>query len=158
MSEERNRRPNETYLRGNLGADPEARTFGSGTKKVTLRMAVNEKWKDKQSGEERQATNWFDVECWGDLADRVLNEFKKGSYVQVEGSLATDTWDDKTTGQKRTKTFVKAFSVTAAGRDQEGAAGGGQARAAQAERPAKKREKAAVPAGGGDVGGEEIPF
>src|SRR5690348_13402541 len=95
MAEEfKPRSPNEAYIRGNLGDDPFSRTLTSGALKVTFSVAVNEKYKNK-AGEDKEETTWVDVECWDDTARGVLEQFKKGSYVQVWARIRKDTWEDK---------------------------------------------------------------
>lgn len=83
---------NQTFIQGNLGADPEIRETTSGTKVANYRLAVyraNPKDKDKP------LTDWFNVIAWGDQADLVINNLKKGSKVLVSGKFQTRSYDDK---------------------------------------------------------------
>jgi single-strand DNA-binding protein len=97
---------NKVILIGNLGADPEVRTMGSGGKVVNMRIATSENWTDKQSGERREKTEWHTVvifnENLGSVAERFL---KKGSKVYVEGQLQTRKWQDQS-GNDRYSTEV----------------------------------------------------
>lgn len=87
---------NQCSFIGNLGADPEVRSLGNGGKVCNLRLAVSETWKDKQSGERKEKTEWVSVVIFGDglagIAERYL---RKGSKVFVQGKLATRKWQDK---------------------------------------------------------------
>jgi single-strand DNA-binding protein len=98
---------NRVYLIGNLGADPEVRTFANGDKKVRLRLASTRRWKDP-SDQDREKTTWVDCECWGEVAEKAA-DLGKGQRISLSGSLEMDEWEDKTTGQKRTKLYVKVY-------------------------------------------------
>lgn len=97
---------NKVTLVGNLGKDPEVRTTQDGQKMVNLSMATKDTWKDRQSGERRERTEWHRVvifnERIGDVAERYL---RKGSKVYIEGALQTRKWTDQT-GQQRYSTEV----------------------------------------------------
>jgi single-strand DNA-binding protein len=97
---------NKVTLLGNLGKDPEVRTTQDGQKIVNLTMATSEIWKDRQSGERKERTQWHRVVIFnnhlGDIAERFL---RKGSKVYVEGSLQTHKWTDRT-GIERNSTEV----------------------------------------------------
>lgn len=86
---------NKVILVGNLGADPETRYTASGTAITTLRLATSEQWRDKQSGERQERTEWHRVKLFGKLAEIAGEYLKKGRQVYIEGSLRTD----KYTGQ-----------------------------------------------------------
>jgi len=85
---------------GNLGADPETRTFGNGNKVTNLRLAVSEKWKDRDTGERKEKTEWVSVAIFGPLADVAANYLRKGSKVFVSGKFTTRKWQDQS-GQDR---------------------------------------------------------
>lgn len=97
---------NKVILVGNLGRDPEVRSFQNGGKVVNLRIATSENWKDRNTGERKERTEWHSVaifnENLGNIAERYL---KKGSKVYVEGQLETRKWQDQT-GQDRYTTEV----------------------------------------------------
>jgi single-strand DNA-binding protein len=86
---------NKVIVVGNLGRDPEMRTFPSGDQVANVTIATTDKWKDKQSGEMKEATEWHRVVFNGRLAEIVGQYLRKGSQVYVEGSLRTRKWTDK---------------------------------------------------------------
>lgn len=86
---------NKVILIGNLGADPETRAMPSGITVANFRLATSEKWKDKQSGEDRERTEWHSCAAFGRLGEIVGEYLGKGSKVYVEGSLRTRKWQAK---------------------------------------------------------------
>jgi single-strand DNA-binding protein len=101
---------NKVFLMGNLTSDPELRRTPSGTAVTELRMATNRSWAGRD-GERREETLFIDVTVWERQAENCCQYLRKGSLVHVEGSLRMDTWDDKTTGEKRSKIRVHADRV-----------------------------------------------
>ena len=98
---------NKVILVGNLGADPEVRTFGNGGKVAKLRMATSESWKDRQTGERREKTEWHTVEVFGEGLVGVVERYvNKGSKLYIEGQLTTEKWQDRD-GNDRYTTKVK---------------------------------------------------
>ena len=102
---------NKVILVGNLGKDPEVRYTSGGQAVANLRIATSRSWTDKQSGQRKEETEWHDVEVWGKQAEQCGEFLSKGRQVYVEGRLKTDTWDDKQTGQKRSRVKVVADTV-----------------------------------------------
>jgi single-strand DNA-binding protein len=97
---------NKVILIGNLGADPEVRRMGSGDPVVNLRLATSESWRDKQTGERREKTEWHRVVIFNDQIAKVAEQYlKKGMKVYVEGQLQTRKWTDKD-GQEKYSTEV----------------------------------------------------
>ncbi len=87
---------NKVILLGNLGADPEVRTFQNGGKVCNLRIATSERWKDRNSGEQREKTEWHTVAIFSEGLVRVAEQYlRKGSKVYIEGQLQTRKWQDK---------------------------------------------------------------
>ena len=86
---------NKVILIGNLGADPETRAMPSGTTVANLRVATSESWRDKQTGEQQERTEWHRVALFGRLAEVAAEYLHKGSQVYIEGSLRTRKWQDK---------------------------------------------------------------
>ncbi len=97
---------NKVILIGNLGADPEVRSFPSGGKVCSLRVATSENWKDRNTGERREKTEWHRVEIYSEPLVRVAEQYlRKGSKVYLEGQLETRKWQDQS-GQDRYTTEV----------------------------------------------------
>jgi len=86
---------NKVIIIGNLGADPETRAMPSGTTVANLRVATSESWRDKQTGEQQERTEWHRVALFGRLAEVAAEYLRKGSKVYIEGSLRTRKWQDK---------------------------------------------------------------
>lgn len=97
---------NKVILVGNLGADPETRYLPSGEAVANLRIATTETWKDKQTGERKEATEWHRVSFFGRIAEVCGQYLKKGSQVYVEGRIQTRKWQDKD-GQERYTTEIR---------------------------------------------------
>jgi single-strand DNA-binding protein len=100
---------NRVQLTGNLGKDPEIKTFEKGGKLAKFSMATREEYVNK-AGEKTEDTQWHFVTAWGKVADRIEAELKKGSFVSIEGRLVTRNYTDKN-GQKRYITEVVANDV-----------------------------------------------
>lgn len=121
---------NKVILIGNLGRDPEVRTFSNGNKVCNLRIATSENWKDRNTGERRERTEWHSVAIFSEGLVRVCEQYlRKGSKVYIEGQLQTRKWQDKD-GQDRysTEVVLQGFGSTLTmldGRD-SGGGGGGQ--------------------------------
>ncbi len=97
---------NKVILIGNLGADPEVRTFNNGGKVCNLRIATSETWKDRNTGERKERTDWHNVAIFQDGLVRVAEQYlRKGSKVYIEGKLQTRKWQDQS-GQDRYTTEV----------------------------------------------------
>ncbi|AYQ27230.1 MULTISPECIES: single-stranded DNA-binding protein [unclassified Polaromonas] len=160
---------NKVIVVGNLGRDPEMRTFPSGDQVANVTIATTDKWKDKQSGEMKEATEWHRVVFNGRLAEIVGQYLRKGSQVYVEGSLRTRKWTDKD-GIEKFTTEIRADQMQMLGSRQGmggpgGDDGGGyeaprqsapaRAPAAAAPRQAPAASKAAS---GFDDMDDDIPF
>ena len=98
---------NKVILVGNLGRDPEMRSFPSGDQVANVTLATTDKWKDKQSGEPREHTEWHRLVFNGRLAEIAGQYLRKGSQIYVEGSIRTRKWQDQATGQDRSATEVR---------------------------------------------------
>ena len=117
---------NKVIIVGNLGRDPEMRTFPSGDQVANVTIATTDKWKDKQSGEMREATEWHRVVFNGRLAEIAGQYLRKGSQVYVEGSLRTRKWTDQS-GVEKYSTEIRADQMQMLGsRQGMGGGGGGQ--------------------------------
>lgn len=115
---------NKVILVGNLGADPETRAMPSGTTVANLRIATSESWRDKQSGEQQERTEWHRVVLFGRLGEIAAEYLKKGSQVYIEGSLRTRKWQDKQ-GQERYSTEIVGNDMQMLGGRGAGGGGGG---------------------------------
>ena len=105
---------NKCILIGNLGADPEVRTFGNGGKVANLRIATSETWKDKNSGERKESTEWHTVAVFGDGLVGICERFlKKGSKIYIEGKLTTRKWQDQSGADRySTEVVLQGFGGT----------------------------------------------
>ena len=102
---------NKVILIGNLGADPEVRHLQNGASVANFRLATSETYKDRQTGERREQTEWHNVVAWRGLAEITEKYLRKGSKVYVEGKLRTRKWQDKD-GQDRYTTEIQADEMT----------------------------------------------
>ncbi len=151
---------NKVQLIGNLGRDPEIKTFPSGDQVANVTIATTERWKDKQSGEPKEHTEWHRVTFNGRLAEIAGQYLRKGSSVYIEGSLRTRKWTDQA-GVEKYATEIRADQMQMLGGRADGsAAAGGGAPAQRAPAPAAARAPAAAPRaapGFGDMD-DDIPF
>ena len=115
---------NKVILIGHLGADPEMKALPSGVQLAKLKIATNESWTDKASGQKQERTEWHTVIVYDKLAGICERYLSKGQLVFIEGSLQTRSWDDKETGQKRYMTEIKARDMKMLGGRPDGARGG----------------------------------
>lgn len=160
---------NKVILVGNLGQEPETRTFPDGGSLTNISVATSEGWKDKQTGEQKERTEWHRVVFNGRLAEIAAQYLNKGSKVYIEGSLRTRKYQDKQTGQDRYSTdiFARELQMLDSRGMGEGQQGGGQqfqqqAPRQQAQQPQQQapqqQPQAAVAPAGGDDWDDDIPF
>ncbi len=118
---------NKVILVGNLGADPEVRTFQNGGKVCNLRIATSETWKDKNTGERREKTEWHTVAIFQEGLVRVAEQYlKKGSKVYIEGALQTRKWQDQSGNDRySTEVVLQGFGGTLVMLDGRSGGGGG---------------------------------
>ncbi|MGN5478764.1 single-stranded DNA-binding protein [Cupriavidus basilensis] len=114
---------NKVILVGNLGADPETRYLPSGDAVTNLRLATTDRYKDKQSGEMKEATEWHRVSMFGKLAEIAAQYLRKGSSVYIEGKIRTRKWQDQS-GQDKYSTDIVADQMQMLGGRQGAGAGG----------------------------------
>ena len=117
---------NKVILVGRLGRDPEIRSTPQGTSVAKFTVATDERFTDK-SGEKQERTEWHNVVAWGKLGEICGQYLKKGKLVYIEGSIRTDSWDDKESGQKKYRTEIVARDMKMLDRrgDEGGGGGGG---------------------------------
>jgi single-strand DNA-binding protein len=114
---------NKVILVGNLGKDPETRYMPSGSAVTNLTLATSESWKDKQSGEAQERTEWHKIAMFGRLAEIAAEYLRKGSQVYIEGKLRTRKWQDKE-GKDRYTTEIVADEMQMLGSKGGGASAG----------------------------------
>jgi single-strand DNA-binding protein len=142
---------NKVILVGNLGADPETRYMPSGGAVTNIRVATSESWKDKNTGDQQERTEWHSVAFFGRLAEIAAEYLRKGSQVYIEGKLRTRKWQDRD-GNDRWSTEVVANEMQMLG----GRPGGGApAQSSSSSAPSSMPE--GPPSGGGDFD-DDIPF
>ena len=111
---------NKVILIGNLGADPEIRHMPNGDAVANLRIATSEQWKDKSTGEKKEATEWHTLVAYRRLAEIIGDYVKKGSQIYVEGRLKTEKWQDKNGNDRyTTKVNVDVMNLLGGRRDGE---------------------------------------
>ena len=118
---------NKVILIGNLGRDPEVRSFPNGGKVVNLRIATSETWRDRNTGERREKTEWHSVAIFAEGLARIAEQYlRKGSKVYLEGQLETRKWQDQS-GQDRytTEVVLRPYNSTLTMLDGRGEGGGG---------------------------------
>ncbi len=141
---------------GNLGRDPEMRTFPSGDQVANVTIACTDKWKDKQTGEAKEHVEWMRLVFNGRLAEIAGQYLRKGSQVYVEGSIRTRKWQDQATGQDRYATEVRVDQLQMLGGRQDTDSGDRQPSRAT---PARQPQRSAAPAGGGfEDMDSDVPF
>jgi single-strand DNA-binding protein len=159
---------NKVILVGNLGKDPEVRRLNSGDPVVSFPLATSETWRDKQTGERRERTEWHNVVIFNDNLAKVAEQYlKKGAKVYIEGQLQTRQWEDQS-GQKRytTEVVIQRFRGDLQMLDSRGAGAGAGASGDTNGRGAEFGSSGPMQRGGGDRTGarigeeldDEIPF
>jgi len=155
---------NKVILIGNLGADPETRAMPSGTTVANLRIATSESWRDKQTGEQQERTEWHRVALFGRLAEVAGEYLRKGSQVYIEGSLRTRKWQDKQGNERYSTEIIGSDLQMLGGRAGAGGAAaaaesGGRAARAGGEGTASFAEESGGSGGGrSEEFDDDIPF
>lgn len=145
---------NKVILVGRLGKDPEIRSTPGGQTVAKFTMATDEKFTDK-SGEKQERTEWHNIVAWARLAEICGQYLRKGSLVYIEGSIRTDSWEDKESGQKRYRTEIIAREMKMLDRKREGGEEGGYGGGGGYQ----SRKPAAAGAGGPAMDDDdEVPF
>jgi single-strand DNA-binding protein len=164
---------NKVILVGNLGRDPEVRSFQNGGKVVNLRIATSETWRDKATGERKERTEWHSVAIFNENIGKIAEQYlRKGSKVYVEGQLETRKWQDQSGADRySTEVVLRAYSGSLTlldGRDSGGGGGGDERGGAGGGYPddrgyGDERGGGSAPRSGGGGGSrsdldDEIPF
>lgn len=142
---------NKVILIGNLGKDPETRSFGNGGMVAKFPIATTEAYRDKD-GNRVEQTEWHNIEVWGELAKIAEQYLRKGKQVFVEGSIRTETWEDN--GVKKYSTKIRATNFTMLGSAQ----GGEGAVPSASPASASSKDKEAVPQGIAASDTDDLPF
>ena len=111
---------NKVIIVGNVGRDPETRSFPSGDKVATISLATTDRWRDRNTGENKEATEWHRVVFSQKLAEIVEKHVRKGAQLYIEGSLRTRKWTDQASGQERYATEIRADAMQMLGTRQDG--------------------------------------
>ena len=155
---------NKVILVGNLGADPDTRYMPSGKAVTNIRIATSESWKDKQTGDQQERTEWHSVVLFDKLGEIAAEYLRKGSQVYIEGSLRTRKWQDKE-GKDRYTTEIVAARHADVGRSRRRGRCGASSEAAAVNiaAPGQPRPRSAHPRpsaeeGGGGEFDDDIPF
>ena len=150
---------NRVVLLGNCTRDPEVKYTPKGTAVTELGLAIN-RYYTTEGGEKREETTFVDVTLWGRPAEIAGEYVKKGRPVMIEGRLQLDTWDDKQTGQKRSKLKVVGENLQLLGGREDSAGGGsrGGGGSSSSSGGGTKRSAPAKPADPEEPSDEEIPF
>jgi single-strand DNA-binding protein len=142
---------NRVTLIGNLGRDPEVRSFPNGGKVVNLRIATSESWKDKASGERKERTEWHSVAIFNEAIAKIAEQYlTKGSTVYIEGQLETRKWQDQSGADKyTTEVVLRPFNGSLT------LLGGGERRDEQRE---EQQESGGTPADNRNDMEDSVPF
>lgn len=141
---------NRVILMGNLTRDPQVRYTSGQTAVADIGLAVNRVWYDKNTREKREEVTFVDITLWGRDAENAGEYLSKGRSVLIEGRLKLDQWDDKNTGQKRSKLTVVCENMTFVGsRDGGGGGGGGRQYGGGGGQSAPQQQSAGPPDAGG---------
>lgn len=159
---------NQVSLIGRVGADPEIKTTGSGLKIANLRLATSETWRDKQSGEKKEATQWHTIVCFNENLSKIIEQYvKKGSQIFVQGQLEHRSWEKPDGGKGYASEVALRFDskVTLLG---SGSGGGGGGRDYDKEQAERGQTKSSSQPSQGSFGGspgrasshldDDIPF
>jgi single-strand DNA-binding protein len=141
---------NLVILVGNTGKEVELKHTSSGTAVAKFTLATNERFKDKNE-QWQERTEWHNVTCWGRLAEIAAEYVQKGRTLYIKGTLRTDSWDDKQTGQKRYMTYINAKDIILLG------SGNGKSDGAAADHSGSANEDSEFASAGADHS-EAWPF
>ena len=144
---------NKVILVGRLGKDPEVRSTPSGTTVAKFSLATDERFTDK-NGEKQERTEWHNIVAWGKLGEICGQYLKKGKLIYIDGSIRTDSWDDKESGQKKYRTEIIAQNMQMLDRRGDDESSGGSSSGSYAKKGAASSAGAAADV----VEDDEVPF
>lgn len=143
---------NKVILVGRLGKDPEMKSTPSGTTVTKFSIATDEKFTDRE-GNKQERTEWHNIVAWSKLGEICGQYLRKGKLVYIEGSLRTESWEDKETKQKRYRTEIVAQNMQMLDKREDSGDGGGYGGGARRAPAAQS-----AGAGGGDLEDDDVPF
>jgi len=146
---------NKVIIVGRLGKDPEIRSTPGGQSVAKFTVATDEKFTDK-NGEKQERTEWHNIAAWGRLGEICGQYLRKGKLVYLEGSLRTESWDDKESGQKRYRTEIVAREMKMLDRRDD--SGGGSSSGGYSNSYGQSRGGSSKPASDMIEDDEEVPF
>jgi single-strand DNA-binding protein len=158
---------NKVILVGNLGADPDTRYMPSGKAVTNIRIATSESWKDKQTGDQQERTEWHSIVLYDKLGEIAAEYLRKGSQVFIEGALRTRKWQDKEGKDRYTTEIIARDMQMLGGRGGAGGGGGGggggfggDEQPRRSSRPAAQEDRSSPPPADDGGGGfdDDIPF
>lgn len=154
----------KVVIMGNLVRDPETRSTTSGTNVTSFSVAVNRSYRDS-SGNQKEDVSFFDCTAWGKMGETIAQYAKKGTGILLSGRLSQQSWEDKTSGQKRSRVeiVVEDFNFVGGGNGGEGASTSSSAKSSKKSDKSEGAEPEVVPDDipeddGGEVSLDEIPF
>lgn len=147
---------NKAIIVGTLGQDPEVKYTANGSAVVNVGVATNETWKDKQTGEAQERTEWHRIVMFGKLAEIAGQYLKKGSQAYFEGSLRTNKWQDQSGNDRYTTEIIATEMQMLGGRG--GSGGGAPAQGQEQQQAQSKPQPAAAETAPMDDGFDDIPF
>lgn len=152
---------NKAVILGTLGADPETRYLPSGSAITNIRLATNEEWKDKQTGEKKERVDWHSVVFFGRLAEIAAEYLRKGKQVYIEGQLRTEEYEKDGIKRYATKIYARDMQMLGGAGGDGQRSEGGQQRSSTRQQSAPTREE--LPSGGIPMSGDQfedddIPF
>lgn len=149
---------NKVILVGNLGADPETRYMPSGDAITNIRLATTDRYKDKQAGEFKEATEWHRIAFFGKLAEIAGEHLRKGSSVYIEGRIRTRKWQDQSGQDKYSTEIVADKMQMLGGRQDGGSTSGAASRNGGNDRPQGNRGQRPPPSNGFEDMDDDIPY
>jgi single-strand DNA-binding protein len=154
---------NKVILVGNLGADPDTRYMPSGKAVTNIRIATSESWKDRQTGDQQERTEWHSIVLYDKLGEIAAEYLRKGSQVYIEGALRTRKWQDKEGKDRYTTEIIAREMQMLGGRGGAGggggsAGGGGGEGRAPSRSPATGEDRGPPPSTSDEGFDDDIPF
>lgn len=152
---------NKVIIVGTLGADPETKYTAAGSQITSIRLATNESWKDKNTGQKQERTDWHSVVFFGRMAEIAAEYLKKGKQVYIEGQLRTEEYEKDGIKRYATKIYAREMQMLGGAGGAGQRSEGGQQRSSQRQQSAPPRDEVptgGIPMSGDDFDDSDIPF